>query len=298
MALRPPASPAGLPSELLEHRPDIAGAERRAAAANADIGVAKAAYFPQLTLNASGGFAAAALGSLFDTPGRVWSLGASLAQTLFDGGLRRARRAQAEAAYDITVAQYKQTVLGAFQQVEDELALLRVLDQETVLQDQAVRSSKQAEQPRDQPVPRRHRQLPQRGDGADAVAHQPAYRRAAARPPARRQHLARRGHRRRLERRRPPRRRLPRSRNDPRPAMTTTFSRHRTTWALVAIAVAVLGRGPLVRRAPGPGRRRRQGQAKRPADGPVGVVTALAKAQDVPIFRSGIGTVAPNTRSP
>ena len=146
LALKAPPSPAGLPSELLEHRPDIAAAERRAAAANANIGVAKAAYFPQLTLSANGGLGAAALGSLFDTPSHVWSLGAALAQTLFDGGLRRARTAQAEAAYDGAVAQYKETVLGAFQQVEDQLALLRLLDQETALQDQAVRSSQLAEQ--------------------------------------------------------------------------------------------------------------------------------------------------------
>jgi NodT family efflux transporter outer membrane factor (OMF) lipoprotein len=146
LALQMPSTPAGLPSELLEHRPDIAGAERRAAAANANIGVAKAAYFPQLTLSASGGFGGAALGNLFDTPGRVWSLGAALAQTIFDGGLRTARVAQAQAAYDITVAQYKETVLGGFQQVEDELALLRLLAQETTFQDQAVRSSLQAEQ--------------------------------------------------------------------------------------------------------------------------------------------------------
>ena len=146
LALQMPDTPAGLPSELLEHRPDIAGAERRAAAANANIGVAKAAYFPQLTLSASGAFGGAALGNLFDTPGRVWSLGAALAQTIFDGGLRTARVAQAQAAYDITVAQYKETVLGGFQQVEDELALLRLLAQETTFQDQAVRSSLQAEQ--------------------------------------------------------------------------------------------------------------------------------------------------------
>jgi len=146
LALKMPASPAALPSALLEHRPDIAAAERRAAAANASIGVARAAYFPQLTLSANGGFSAAALGSLFDTPGRVWSLGAALAQALFDGGLRSARTAQAEAAYDVAVAQYKQTVLGGFQQVEDQLALLRLLDQEAALQDQAVRSARQAEQ--------------------------------------------------------------------------------------------------------------------------------------------------------
>ena len=146
LALKMPATPAGLPSALLEHRPDIAAAERRAAAANANIGVARAAYFPQLTLSASGGFSAAALGSLFDAPARVWSLGAALAQTLFDGGLRSARTAQAEAAYDAAVAQYKATVLDGFQQVEDQLALLRLLDQEATLQDQAVRSSQQAEQ--------------------------------------------------------------------------------------------------------------------------------------------------------
>jgi NodT family efflux transporter outer membrane factor (OMF) lipoprotein len=145
LALKTPATPAGLPSALLEHRPDIAAAERRAAAANAGIGVAKAAYFPQLTLSASGGFSAAALGSLFDTPAHVWSLGAALAQALFDGGLRSARTAQAEAAYDVAVAQYKQTVLGGFQQVEDQLALLRLLEQEATLQDQAVRASQQAE---------------------------------------------------------------------------------------------------------------------------------------------------------
>jgi len=146
LTLRTPATPAGLPSALLEHRPDIAAAERRAAAANANIGVAQAAYFPQLTLSATGGFGAAALGNLFDTPSRVWGLGAALAQSLFDGGLRRARTAQAEAAYDIAVAQYKETVLGGFQQVEDELALLRLLGQEIAFQDQAVRSSQQAQQ--------------------------------------------------------------------------------------------------------------------------------------------------------
>ena len=145
LALKMPATPVGLPSALLEHRPDIAAAERRAAAANANIGVAKAAYFPQLTLSASGGFSAAALGNLFDAPARVWSLGGALAQTLFDGGLRSARTAQAVAAYDVSVAQYKETVLGGFQQVEDQLALLRLLDQESTLQDQAVRSSQQAE---------------------------------------------------------------------------------------------------------------------------------------------------------
>ncbi|MGN6526686.1 MAG: efflux transporter outer membrane subunit [Burkholderiaceae bacterium] len=140
-----PGIPAGLPSELLEHRPDIAAAERRAAAANAGIGVAKAAYFPSLTLSASGGGAAAQMSQLFDTPARVWSLGAALAQALFDGGLRRARTAQAEAAYDAAVAQYKQTVLSGFQQVEDQLATLRELARESGYQDEAVRAAQTSE---------------------------------------------------------------------------------------------------------------------------------------------------------
>lgn len=140
-----PVTPAGLPSELLERRPDIAGAERRVQAANANIGVAKAAYYPQIVLSASGGFSAGNLASLFNTPSRVWSLGAALAQTVFDGGLRKAHTDQAVAAYDASVAQYKQTVLGGFQQVEDNLATLRVLDRESTLQAQAVQASQLAE---------------------------------------------------------------------------------------------------------------------------------------------------------
>lgn len=140
-----PATPPGLPSELLERRPDIAGAERRVQAANANIGVAKAAFFPQLVLSASGGFNGARMASLFNTPGRVWSLGAALAQTVFDGGLRRAHSDQAVASYDAAVAQYKQTVLSGFQQVEDNLATLRVLAQESVVQADAVSASQLAE---------------------------------------------------------------------------------------------------------------------------------------------------------
>jgi NodT family efflux transporter outer membrane factor (OMF) lipoprotein len=140
-----PATPAGLPSELLERRPDIAAAERRVQAANANIGVAKAAYFPRIVLSATGGFSAANLVTLTNTPSRVWSLGAALAQTLFDGGLRKAHSDQAVAAYDVSVAQYKQTVLGGFQQVEDNLATLRVLDNESGLQAQAVQAAQLAE---------------------------------------------------------------------------------------------------------------------------------------------------------
>ncbi|KQU85268.1 RND transporter [Variovorax sp. Root318D1] len=140
-----PVTPAGLPSELLERRPDIAAAERRVQAANANIGVAKAAYYPQIVLSASGGFNAGNLASLFNTPSRVWSLGAALAQTVFDGGLRKARTDQAVATYDASVAQYKQTVLGGFQQVEDNLATLRVLDRESALQAEAVQAAQLAE---------------------------------------------------------------------------------------------------------------------------------------------------------
>jgi NodT family efflux transporter outer membrane factor (OMF) lipoprotein len=140
-----PQIPTGLPSDLLERRPDIASAERLAAAANANIGVAKAALFPALTLSASGGYSNLAFGQLFDTPSRVWSLGAALAGTLFDGGLRTARTAQAVAAYDASAAQYKQTVLGGFQEVEDNLSTLRVLDQESAVQAQAVEAAQLAE---------------------------------------------------------------------------------------------------------------------------------------------------------
>ncbi|WP_233235917.1 efflux transporter outer membrane subunit [Bordetella sp. LUAb4] len=141
-----PQVPVGLPSELLERRPDIATAERQAAAANANIGVARAAYFPSLVLSASGGYGGSGFGPWFNTPGRIWSLGASLAETLLDGGLRKARDREAVAAYDATVAQYKQTVLGGFQEVEDNLSALRVLADESVAQDQAVQASRLAEQ--------------------------------------------------------------------------------------------------------------------------------------------------------
>jgi NodT family efflux transporter outer membrane factor (OMF) lipoprotein len=143
---RMPAIPLSLPSELLEGRPDIAAAERRAAAANANIGVAKAAYYPSLSLSAGGGLSAGTVAMLLDTPGRAWSLGAALAQSVFDGGLRRAHTAQAVAAFDVAVAQYKQTVLNGFQQVEDDLATLSVLERETALQDEAVTAARLAEQ--------------------------------------------------------------------------------------------------------------------------------------------------------
>ena len=133
-----PEVPAGLPSELLERRPDIAAAERRVAAANAGIGVAQSAYFPNLVLTASGGFASASFSQWTDAPSRIWSLGAALAATLFDGGARRAQTDAAMAAYDAAVAQYKRTVLSGLQEVEDNLAALRELGEERARQDAAV----------------------------------------------------------------------------------------------------------------------------------------------------------------
>ncbi|WP_408131481.1 efflux transporter outer membrane subunit [Paraburkholderia strydomiana] len=140
----PPAVPAEMPSAILERRPDIASAERRAAAANEQIGVAIAAFFPTLTVSATGGFQSSLISELLRVPSRFWTLGPDLAANLFDGGLRRAQTEAARAAYDQTVATYRLTVLAAFQDVEDNLASLRILEQETVVQQQAVESARQA----------------------------------------------------------------------------------------------------------------------------------------------------------
>lgn len=139
-----PATPVGIPSALLERRPDIAAAERRAAAANAQIGVAQAAYFPALTLSASGGFAGSSFADLLSLPNRFWSIGPSLALALIDGGARAAQTDQARAAYDLNVATYRQTVLTGFQEVEDNLSTLRILEQEAAVQDEAVELSRQS----------------------------------------------------------------------------------------------------------------------------------------------------------
>jgi len=140
----PPAIPVGVPSELLERRPDIAAAERRVAAANAQIGVAEAAYYPTITLSASAGFVSTALSDLFSWPSRVWAVGAAIAETVFEGGLRRAQTNEARAAYDANVASYRQTVLTAFQGVEDNLAALRILQDEAQVQDEAVKAAQQS----------------------------------------------------------------------------------------------------------------------------------------------------------
>lgn len=141
---RPPDIPVGLPSQLLERRPDIAAAERRVAEANEQIGIAKAAYYPTLMLNASVGFEGSSFGNLFNASSFLWAVGASITQTIFDAGRRRATSDAALAAYDATVAGYRQTTLTAFQQVEDNLAALRILEQEAQQQRRAVESAQQS----------------------------------------------------------------------------------------------------------------------------------------------------------
>jgi NodT family efflux transporter outer membrane factor (OMF) lipoprotein len=138
---KPPATPVGIPSELLERRPDIAAAERGVAQANAQIGVAKAAYFPTILLSASGGFGDTSISSWLTWPSRFWSVGPSLAETIFDAGLRRATVQLYQANYDQTVANYRQTVLTFFQEVEDNLASLRILSQAIDQQDAAVEAA-------------------------------------------------------------------------------------------------------------------------------------------------------------
>ena len=144
LAATPPAIPVGVPSELLERRPDIAAAERRVAAANAQIGVAVAAFYPTITLNASSGFESSSLAQWFTAASHFWSVGPGISQTVFDGGLRHAQTDAARAAYDATVATYRQTVLSSFQAVEDNLAALRILEQENGVQDDAVKAAQKS----------------------------------------------------------------------------------------------------------------------------------------------------------
>ena len=144
LGVSPPAIPVGVPSELLERRPDIAAAERNMAAANAQIGVAVAAYFPTITLSATGGFESTDLSRWFSWPSRFWSVGAAISELVYEGGLRRAQTAAARAAYDATVASYRQTVLTGFQEVEDNLAALRILEEEARAQEEAVKAARQS----------------------------------------------------------------------------------------------------------------------------------------------------------
>jgi len=140
----PPPIPVGVPSDLLERRPDIAAAERQMASGNEQIGIAKVAYYPTLTLSASVGIESEEFLKWFSWPARFWSVGPQLAETLFDAGRRRAQVALAQAAYDATVANYRQTVLTSFQQVEDNLAALRVLANEARAEDEAVQAAEQS----------------------------------------------------------------------------------------------------------------------------------------------------------
>jgi NodT family efflux transporter outer membrane factor (OMF) lipoprotein len=140
-----PRIPTGIPSDILERRPDVASAERRIAAANAQIGVAKAAWFPSLTLSASMGYQSTTVADLISAPSFFWALGpAALAYTLFDGGARNAQTEQAVAAYESTVAAYRQIVLASFQEVEDNLAALRILGEEARVQEEAVNSARES----------------------------------------------------------------------------------------------------------------------------------------------------------
>jgi NodT family efflux transporter outer membrane factor (OMF) lipoprotein len=141
MTTAPPPIPVGVPSELLERRPDVAAAERTMAEANASIGIATAAYYPTLTLTAEGGFESSVFHRWFTWPSRFWSVGSSLSETLFDAGLRRATVQQYVATYNADLAAYRQTVLAAFQQVEDGLAEVRILSKEIQQEQQALESA-------------------------------------------------------------------------------------------------------------------------------------------------------------
>ena len=140
----PPALPAGAPEEILNRRPDVAAAERLMASANAQIGVAEAAYYPNVSVNTTGGFESSNLAKWFSWMGRFWSAGLSMTETLFDGGLRGSQVDQARAAYDASVAAYRQTVLTGYQEVEDNLAAQRILGAEAQAQDAAVQAAQQS----------------------------------------------------------------------------------------------------------------------------------------------------------
>jgi NodT family efflux transporter outer membrane factor (OMF) lipoprotein len=141
-----PQIPFDVPSTLLQRRPDIAGAERRVAAANEQVGIARAGYFPSLNLSANAGLGAAAIGDLFKASALTWSLGASVAQSIFNGGLTRAQVESARAGVDAAAATYRQTVLAAFQDVEDRLVAARILQQQLALREEAATAATLAEQ--------------------------------------------------------------------------------------------------------------------------------------------------------
>jgi NodT family efflux transporter outer membrane factor (OMF) lipoprotein len=140
-----PTVPAGLPSTLLERRPDVAQAERQVAASNAQVGVAISAFFPTLTITGSDDYRGNTISRLIRTANRVWAIGPSLALSVFDAGLRRAQVAQARAAHEVTVDNYRQTVLSSLQQVEDDIATLRVNEQRAVIEEETVKAAREAE---------------------------------------------------------------------------------------------------------------------------------------------------------
>ena len=144
MTIVPPPIPVGVPSEVLERRPDIASTERQVVAANAQIGVALAAYYPTVSLHATGGFQSTSLSQWISAPSRLWSVGPAISETVFDGGLRAGLTEQARGVYDGTVASYRETVLTAFKEVEDNLAALRILESEAEVQDEAVKAAQQS----------------------------------------------------------------------------------------------------------------------------------------------------------
>ena len=139
----PPPFPTGVPSQLIERRPDVAAAERQLAAANATIGIGYGAFFPNVTLSASADSESALFKHLFDWPSRFWSIGPSASETIFNGGLYRATLHQYTAIYNADLASYRQTVLNAFQQVEDSLSSTRIYSQEILRQQDAVNSAKE-----------------------------------------------------------------------------------------------------------------------------------------------------------
>jgi NodT family efflux transporter outer membrane factor (OMF) lipoprotein len=143
MVFAPPSIPTGVPSQLVERRPDVAAAERTLAEANAVIGIGYAAFFPQVTISASGGFQSSTLTNLFTWPSRVWSIGPSVSQTIFDGWLYRAELHQYEAQYNADLANYRQVTLTAFQQVEDYLAATRIYSQQILRQQLAVKDAQE-----------------------------------------------------------------------------------------------------------------------------------------------------------
>jgi NodT family efflux transporter outer membrane factor (OMF) lipoprotein len=141
-----PVIPVGIPSELLQRRPDIAASERQVAAANAQIGIAKSAFYPDLVIAAEGGLQAGNFVNWFTWPSRIWGIGPQLTQTIFDAGRRRSQLTISEAAYDATVASYRQTSLTAFQEVEDNLSTLRILEVETAKQHEATQAAENSQQ--------------------------------------------------------------------------------------------------------------------------------------------------------